>query len=251
VSLFGILASARLTLFPPRPVQIAPVSAPGATLDRAAEAYAVLFARRYLTWSGAESSAGEGLEPFVGTSMEANAGLVLPAGVVQRVDWAEVVQAREPVTGTHIYTVAAQTDAQGLLYLTVGVTREASGALALSGYPAFVGPPDHVPAAPPPHGRAVDPALEVVVRRALGNYMSASSSELAADLTPEAQVSLPPNPLTVNTIGRPGWTEGSAVQVLAQASDSRGVRYTLAYELDVAKVRGRWEISAIQTDPRD
>jgi hypothetical protein len=34
-----------------------------------------------------------------------------------------------------------------------------------------------------------------------------------------------------------------------QAQNARGARYTLAYELDVARVQGRWEVSAIQTDP--
>jgi hypothetical protein len=147
--------------------------------------------------------------------------------------------------------VAAQTDARGLLYLTVGVMRTASGALAITGYPAFVGPPDSVPALAPAHGPVVDaPALEVVLRRALGNYMSASASELAADLTAGAQVSLPPNPLTLDAIGPVTWTEGGAVEALVQASDVSGVRYSLAYELDVVRVRGRWEIAAVQTDPR-
>ena len=35
--------------------------------------------------------------------------------------WAEVVQAREPRPDEHVYTVAAQTDTAGLLYLTVAV----------------------------------------------------------------------------------------------------------------------------------
>ena len=33
------------------------------------------------------------------------------------------------------------------------------------------------------------------------------------------------------------------------AQDARGARYTLAYELDVAEVAGRWEVAAIQMDP--
>ena len=34
-----------------------------------------------------------------------------------------------------------------------------------------------------------------------------------------------------------------------EAHDGRGVHYTLAYELDVGRAQGRWEISAVQTDP--
>jgi len=247
----GILASARYAFLPPGPIHTVSAASPAARLDRSAEGLAVLFARRYLTWSPPEAGAAGGLEQFAGAGMEADAGLVLPAGVLERVAWAEVVQGREPLPGHHVYTVAAQTDTEGLLYLTVGVVRLASGALAISGYPAFVGPPDAVGVPAAARGQPVDdPALEVVLRRALGNYMSGSASELAADLTAEAQVSLPPNALTLETIGHPTWTVGSAVQVVAQAGDSRGVHYTLAYELDVVRVRGRWEIGAIQTDPR-
>jgi Conjugative transposon protein TcpC len=250
VSLFGIAASARYAIAPPMPSRTAGGSAHSPGPDRAAEAYAVLFARRYLTWTGTEPPPGA-LEQFVGGGMEGDAGLVVPSGIAQKVAWAEVAQAREPLAGQHVYTVAAQTDTGGLLYLTVGVLRTSSGALALSGYPAFVGPPDSAAAPTPPHGQVVnDPALEVVLRRALGNYLSASASELAADLTAGAQVSPPPNPLALDTFGAPTWTEGGGVEVFVQAVDARGVRYSLAYELDVSRVRGRWEISAIQTDPR-
>jgi hypothetical protein len=39
------------------------------------------------------------------------------------------------------------------------------------------------------------------------------------------------------------------VLAVVHAYDQRGARYTLAYELDVSAVAGRWEISAIQIDP--
>ncbi len=249
VSALGLAASARYAIAPPRPARVSPDAGAAPVLDRAAEAYAVLFARRYLTWSASEAPA-EALERWLGAGQEAGAGLTVPEGVSQAVAWAEVVQSREPARGQHVYTVAAQTDASGLLYLTVGVTRRPSGVLSLSGYPAFVGPPASAPASMVPAGPPIgEPALEVVVRRALGNYLSGSGSELAADLTAGAQVSLPPNRLQLDSVGHPSWAQGSAVQVTAQASDARGVRYTLSYELDVARVRGRWEISAIQTDP--
>ena len=46
------------------------------------------------------------------------------------------------------------------------------------------------------------------------------------------------------------WAPGAgAVLAVVQAQDQRGAQYTLAYELDVARLQGRWEISAIQMDP--
>jgi conjugative transposon protein TcpC len=251
-SIAGLAASARFAIAPPLPnVPSASLRAPAGP-DMAAEAYAVLFARRYLTWSAAEPQAGvRALEPFLGTSMEADAGLELPQSGEQRVEWAEVVQARESSVGEHVYTVAAQTDTAGLLYLTVTVARVTGGGLALAGYPAFVGAPAAGPPQPPARMREVgDPSLVTVVQRALRNYLAASSSELAADLSEDAHVSLPAMTLSLDSVQRLGWAPGGgAVLAIVQAQDARGVHYTLAYEMDVLRAQGRWEVSAVQTDP--
>jgi hypothetical protein len=248
----GIAASIRFAIAPPRPRVPPPVASGPEPADRAAEAYAVLFARRYLTWTSSEPLASaRSLEPFAGAAMEADAGLRLPSSGEQRVEWAEVVQAREPLPGQHVYTVAAQTDTAGLVYLTVSVQRGRNGSLELANYPAFVGPPAYAPAQPPAHLREVtDPALQTVAERALRNYLAGSGSNLAADLTSDARVSLPRLGLTLESIGHLHWApDGSAVVASVQAQDARGVHYSLAYELDVARPAGRWEISAVQTEP--
>jgi hypothetical protein len=252
LSAAGLAASARFAIAPPTPRLPAAAMRVPPPADPAAEAYAVLFARRYLTWNAAEPQASaHALEPFLGSGMEAAAGLELPASGEQRVEWAEVVQAREPAQGEHVYTVAAQTNAAGVLYLTVPVARAPAGGLALAGYPAFVGAPDAEGAQLPAHLREVgEPALATVVRRALRNYLAASASELAADLSGDARVSLPDQPLTLESMQRLDWAlGGGAVLATVQAQDARGVRYTLAYEMDVLREQGRWEISAVQMDP--
>jgi hypothetical protein len=248
----GLAASARYAVAPPRPVIARRSSVAPAPTDLAAEGYASLFARRYLTWNAEDPQASaRALEPFAGPGIEPDAGLELPATGEQRVEWEEVVQQREPAPGEHVYTVAAQTDTAGLLYLTVSVVREADGSVALGGYPALVGPPGTAPAQLPGHLREVtEPALSTVVERALRNYLAASPSELASDLTSGAQVSPPDSSVTLDAMQRLDWAqEGSAVMAVVQAQDARGVHYTLAYEMDVARDQGRWEISAIQTDP--
>jgi hypothetical protein len=247
----GLLASARFAIAPPSPASPSPVRG-AQPQDRAAEGYAVLFARRYLTWEAGRPQAGvQALQPFTGPGIEANAGEVLPAAGAQRVEWAEVVQVRESEPGIHVYTVAAQTDTAGLLYLTVGVTRAAGGALRLAGYPAFVGPPSSAPGLAPAAEREVaEPALSTVVTRALRNYLAGSSGELAADLTPAARVSLPTAALTLDSVQRMSWAEADrTVDAVIEAHDERNVEYVLAYELDVARQQGRWEVAAIQTDP--
>jgi hypothetical protein len=247
----GIVASARFAIAPPRPVPPERSHQPAAP-DRAAEGFATLFARRYLTWNAADPLASQrALQAFAGPGMEPAAALQLPASGRQRVEWAEVVQQREPASGEHVYTVAAQTDTVGLLYLTVSVARAADGRAALAGYPSIVGPPASGPAqAPARSHEVVNPMLATVVQRALRNYLAASDAELAADLTSGARVSFPGTLLTLISVQRLDWSsDGRSVVALVQARDARGVQYTLAYEVDVVQLAGRWEVSAVQVDP--
>jgi hypothetical protein len=252
LSAAGLLANLRLIVSPPGPIERLSAGRTTAPADRAAEAYAVLFVRRYLTWSASRSQAsGRAMEAFEGPRMEPDAGLLLPTTGSETVAWAEVVQSRVPFPGESVYTVAAETDPIGLQYLTVAIRREGDGTLRLLGYPAFVGPPVSAPAMPSAGVSTLDdPALEAVVRRAIGNYLTGSADELASDLTRSAQVSLPERPLQPLTIERPVWAPGGgAVQEIVQAVDAAGARCTLEYELDVSREQGRWEISAIQTIP--
>ncbi|MCW3027420.1 MAG: hypothetical protein JWN81_631 [Solirubrobacterales bacterium] len=247
----GIVASARFAIAPPRPVPREPSHQPAAP-DRAAEGFATLFARRYLTWNAGDPLATQrALQAFAGPGMEPDAALQLPASGRQRVEWAEVVQQREPASGEHVYTLAAQTDTAGLLYLTVSVARAVDGRLALVGYPSIVGPPASGPAqAPARSHEVVNPVLATVVQRALRNYLAASDGELAADLTSGARVSFPGTPLTLISMQRLDWSpDGRSVVAVVQARDARGVQYTLVYEVDVVQLAGRWEVSAVQVDP--
>jgi hypothetical protein len=246
----GLASSARFAIAPPS-ATVARVEQPVSAPDRSAEGYATLFARRYLSWSASEAThpGAASLESFFAAGAEA--GLGLPSSGEQQVQWAEVVQARESQPGVHVYTVAAQTDSAGLLYLAVPVGRVRGGSLRLAGYPAFVGPPATVPSSGEPRLREVtDGALTTVVARGLRNYLSASSGELAADLTAQARISPPGLSLSLDSVQRIDWAaDGTSVLATVQAHDARGVQYTLAYELDVVRQQGRWEIAAVEMDP--
>jgi hypothetical protein len=248
----GLLASARLAIAPPRPV-LARTSASGfVTTNRAAEGFATLFARSYLSWDSRDPEAHRlALAAFVGSWMEPEAGLQPPESGEQQVQWAQVVQARILASGEQLYTVAAQTDTVGLLYLSVGVVRETGGVLALAGYPAFVGAPAATGAVAPAHLHEVEePALETVVTRALRNYLARAESELAADLAAGVRVSLPAQTFSLQSLDSLDWSSsGRSVLATLRARDERGGQYTLAYELGVRLNAGRWEISAIQTNP--
>jgi hypothetical protein len=248
----GLIASARIAIDPPRPTLPAALLRRPVSADLSAEGFAEIFARRYLTWSPRDPQAREAaLASYLGSGIEPGAGLTPPTGAEQRVQWAQVVQEREPQPGEHVYTVAAQTDTAGLLYLTVSVLRTAAGALALAGYPAFVGAPASTAAQSAGHLRAVsEPALSTVVERALRNYLAGSATELAADLSGDARVSMPALGLALQSLQSLQWAPGAdALLAVVQAEDRRGAQYTLAYELNVVHEQGRWEIAAIQMDP--
>ena len=221
-------------------------------MDRAAEGFASLFARRYLTWDSRDPEAHRlALAPYLSSTMAAEAGLEVPENGEQQVQWTQVVQANASSSSAHAYTIAVQTDTGGLLYLNVSVVREADGRLALGGYPAFVGAPASTVAAPPAHLREVEDAtLTVVVKRAMRNYLSRAQSELDADLSVGARVSLPDAVLELQSLESLDWSpDGHSVLVVLRATDERGAQYTLGYELDVISSAGRWEISAIQVNP--
>jgi hypothetical protein len=252
LALSGLLASVRFAVDPPRPMVARTSTQNSASIDRGAEGFASLFARRYLTWDSHDPEAHRlALTPYLSSSMEAEAGLRPPEVGEQRVQWTQVVQSRTLGSSEHVYTVAVQTDSDRLIYLTVSVVRTASGTLALAGYPAFVGAPASVPAELPEHLQEVeDPALQTVATRALHNYLAGSESELDADLSAGARVSLPGSRLALESVQDLEWSiAGHSVLAVVRASEERGAQYTLGYELDVVSVDGRWEISAIQMNP--
>jgi hypothetical protein len=250
LAVFGLAASARYAIDPPRPPQLRAPAPTSDRVDRAGEGFALLFARRYLSWDAADPEAHrQALAPYLGADMEADAGFQPPQTGSQRVQWTQIVQAR-PAGDGGSYTVAVQTDSSGLLYLSVAVVRAPGGALALGGYPAFVGPPATAPAPATPNLEEVqDGALRTVVARALRNYLAGDGSELAADLTADARVSPPVTPLTLESIDALDWERaGCSLLALVHAQDRAGGRYALAYRLAVLTSAGRWEIAAIEVD---
>ena len=253
LALAGLAASARFAIAPPHPAALAASLRAPSPPDRAAEGYASLFARRYLTWDAAEPQASQrALASFVGPGMEPDAGLQLPPSGEQRVEWVEVVQERESTANGHIYTVAVADRQRGPAVpdRECGPRGETAALRWRATRRSWERRPP-VPAQAPAHAREVDdPALATVVERALRNYLAAASGELAADLAGGAHVSLPGLALSLESVQRLDWSPGEV-----RCSRSCGprtnerVQYTLAYELDVAREEGRWEVSAVQMDP--
>lgn len=220
------------------------------TVDWSAGAYAEAFAREYLTWRSGEKPGDREarLAPFLADDLDASGGVSPGERVDQLVTWTTVLgvsRARDH----QIVTVQAGTTGR-TVYLAVPVKRSDDGRLNVPGYPAFVGPPATANASTPARETDVDDeALRAVVERAMRNYLSVSRDDLLADLTDDAVVSPPAQPLRLTAFDRLTWvSERRRVAVEVVAADEQGTELRLRYELDVHHA-GRWFVRSVHVDP--
>jgi hypothetical protein len=241
----------RAAFFAPAAATLAPP--PRAAADPPSEDFALQFARAYLSYDAARPGARtRALAPFLGQRLSEGAGLV-PSHGSQRVEWAEVASDQRALAGGRLITVAARVSTQRLpLYLAIDVRHDRGAPLELLGYPALVGAPAIAATAPPPSREALsDPAVAEVVDRVLRNYLSGAGPDLKADLSPDAEVTLPTRRLALEEVSELLWLDGpgsGAVLATLSASDRSGTAYTLTYELGIA-YRDRPYVDFIEVVP--
>jgi hypothetical protein len=243
------LTGIRTILAPAPSASLAP-AAP-ATLDQGAESFALEFARAYLTW-GPGLNRERAVRPFISSDLAYDAGLSTRGS--ERVEWEHVSSEQAAAGGVRTVVVAAGVSTQRLpLYLAVPVRREGSGALALTGYPALVGPPSVAHAALPERDDVASQAVSTLARRVATNYLARNRANLAADMAPGARVSLPSLRLRPGSIDAIQWGHGPrsrAVFVTAEATDPERRRWTLTYELGLAHAHSaRPTCTYIETAP--
>jgi hypothetical protein len=249
-ALAGVVATVRNALAP------AAVSGPRAAAssgpsdpDAAAEWFALRFARAYLAWSGDPALHEGALAPFLEAGDDPGAGLAPAPRTAEGVSWEAIAAAGAGAGGAHDYTVAVATTGGSIRYLAVAVGSTGAGETLLR-YPALVAAP--VPAPAPSLDGAglpplVDPQVAEVLYRALRNYIGASSDNLAADLAPGARVEAIPAGLSLRSIDRLAVAGPHDVLATVVASDRLGTTYTLAYQLSLTQIGGRWEITRIES----
>jgi hypothetical protein len=231
------LAGLHSVLFPAANSAVPPPLPSGA--DAPSQDFALQFTRAYLTYDAAQPSRRQrALAPFVSTDLAAGAGFT-PASGSRRVLWEDVASDQPALAGGRVITVAAAvSDQSAPLYLAVTVSHESGQPLSLTSYPSLVGAPAIDTAATPPNRVAVaEPAVTQVVERVIRNYLAASAPNLRADLTDEAQVTLPTIRLRLEEVTQIDWVAGpgsGAVLATVTASDAAGNAYTLTYELGIA-----------------
>lgn len=243
------LAGARTTIFgtpPPRIERYYQAS----SIDIGLEAFAADYARVYLSWNPQDMEAHQQeLERF--NPRLAGESSVQPSHQRETVINTEVVQDESSALGGRIVTVEViVAPGDRTEFLAVPVARNSAGAMTVSNFPSFVGPPSTQTNPQAPAAATVeDQELVTVVERALTNYLAGDANDLEADLAPGAQVTYPPNPLQV--IGNPGqltWASPGTVLITVQAQDQQGATYTLSYEVGVQKIQ-RWYVNSIAVFP--
>lgn len=252
------LAGLHAIVFPTSPS--APPEAAGPPLDFAEQSFALAFSQAYLSYDAASPEVREAaLEPFAASGFEFGAGFTPPQAGAQRVQWANVAQVQRPLSGGVIITVAAMLSTVARpVYLSVPINRGQGGAIYLAAYPSFVGPP-LVTARPDGQegGEPVqDGEVSALVKRTLANYLAGDAENLSADLADAATVTLPTNPLLLQSVDQLDWVSGKgggAVLATVDATDPHGGTYTLRYEVGIRRVAAAdprlgpgWRVTYVQ-----
>jgi hypothetical protein len=232
----------------------APAAAAGdALVDQAEEDFALRFARAYLTYDVANPDLRErALRSYVPQELDSDAGMV-PARGSQSVEWMQVAQHQEALAGGVVIVVAAQLDTRKEpLYLAVPVQRRPDDALQLVTYPSLVGGPTISSAPAPTFEEVDDTQVSTVAERVIRNYLAGEGSNLDADLAPDAVISLPAEPMKVQSVDDVTWAtdpSNPAVMVTVEATDSSRALWTLTYEVGIDQSTGRTLATYVETVP--
>jgi hypothetical protein len=255
-----VLARGASSLLLPEPGSaVAPRMAPAAAEERfpgsEGQAFAVGFARAYLTFTpGRQEWVALALKPYLSPSLAEDAGLRVPAeGRGQVVEEATVARVKRLDDRRALVTVAATVANQTVAtrYLTVPIGRDARGGLAVYDYPSLSPPPmraeiDEPAAEDLPRGEAR--AVQDVLERFFPVYFAGRGGEAELDYflpagrhlrTLEERYRF----LGLESVSRPVGAGGARVVLAAvevQDAESRA-RHVLRYRVGLER-RDRWYV---------
>jgi hypothetical protein len=245
VALVGVAATVHNAVDPPSRRTVSVVARAGS--DTVGEWFAISFARAYLTWSGDLGGHEQALAPFLSAVDDPDAGLNPAPGTSEQVAWTAIAGERSGPGGERDYTVAAGMSGGAVRFLVVAVAPGQDGQPVLAHYPALVAAPA-LQAAGPLDGSSLpavtNAAVIAVLDRALRNYIDGSAENLAADLAPAAVVDPVPQGMSPSAVQRLS-VEPSGGVLAAVLVDDHGDAFTLAYQVSVTQIHGRWEITRI------
>jgi Conjugative transposon protein TcpC len=251
-----------LAVEPTAPATPAPRAAAVTWPDDEARAFAVEFARAYLSWSPRRPSEYErGLQGFVSPELATSLVPELAGrGPDQTVQAATVARTATVDAQRALVTVAATVDAARLAtrYLTVPVARDGQGGLVVYDLPSLAAPPARgdvsVPEVEPLRG--VDrAAIEDVLTRFFRAFLAGRADELEYLVPPGVRIGALGEPhrleglVSIAQLGPPG-RDGRDVLATVQARDeaTRAV-YSLRYRVRLVR-RDRWYVAAVNNATR-
>jgi hypothetical protein len=249
----------------PAPAQPEPRSVVAGWPDDAARAFAVGFARAYLSYDAERPGAySRGLERFIAPELAASMlPQFEPDGRGQVVRDAIVARTARVDDRHALITVAVTLEAERVStrYLTVPVTHDGEGGLVVSDLPSFAPPPqlarDAAATELEPLTGATRAEVADVLTRFFEAFLAGDSAQLEYLVPAGVRIEALEDPhelVAIASIGQLGASDGRerTVVALVRARDAAtGAVYGLRYRLRL--VRGdRWYVAAVnQTTPKE
>jgi len=225
-----------------------------------ARAFAIRFARAYLTYSPRHPEYhDQAIEPMLAADLRANAAISVPEdGPTQTVDQAAVARTQRLDGNRALVTVACVVFGNTVTtrYLTVPVARDGRGGLAVFDYPSFTSPPP--PASLPADAKGDEESLtgpdaepiESLLRRFFPVYLSGRGDQLSYFVATGAQVpQLDQSYEVVDLVsvaqeGEQGGPRRRVLAVVRARDHETGAVYTLRYRLELER-SDRWLVKEI------
>jgi hypothetical protein len=225
-------------------------SRPSAAVDPASSAFAVRFARAYLTDPSASAIA-----PFLAEGVRVGTG-VPPQTESAFVAQAEVSDAQELGDGRAVLTVACDLRDARTLHLAVPIVRSEAGEVAALGAPSIVAAPGGPGADSNERPQAIAgsdaAAIQGLVSKFISEYVSAGDQGALSYLLAPGAAVLPLGGAVqlqgISGVSQLGSGEGPRRSVLAAARISdpaSGAIYPVVYRLELVR-DGRWYVDAVE-----
>jgi hypothetical protein len=227
--------------------------------DADAQAFAVSFARAYLTWApGRQEWVAPALRPYLAPGLSEDAGLRVPErGPPQIVDEATVARTQAIDSRRGLVTVATTVSSRVVTtrYLSVPIARDAHGGLAVYQHPSFVPPParaDVEAPAPEPLEPAEEARIEALLERFFPVFFSGPTQQLDYFLSPGTRVRALPEryellDLVAVEQARGGRSARRTVLADVEVRDrDSGASFDLTYRVALER-RDRWYVTGLNT----
>lgn len=225
--------------------------------DAEAQAFAVSFARAYLTFApGRQEWVAPSLGPYLAPRLREDAGLEVPeSGPAQIVEQATVARTKSLGSRRGLVTVATtvSSDVVTTRYLTVPVARDEFGGLAVQDYPSFSPPPARAnveDAAVQPLPAAEQRRIEALLERFFPVYFAGPARQLDYFLSPGTRLRALPEHYSFLGLDSVEQASGgrSARRVVIAAAEVRdrrtGASFALSYRIALER-RDRWYVTGL------